>query len=79
MTILSSSHGPRHPRRKPKVVLLDLDDTLYRTHEVPQVVHRRIEGEAWADGAGRTAAAQRLCVVAGVVHAGAADQAWALV
>lgn len=37
--------APAHPDRKFKVMLVDLDDTLYRVEEVPKLVKQKIEGE----------------------------------
>lgn len=37
--------SPKGVAPQPKVLLLDLDDTLYRNHEVPTIVKERIQGE----------------------------------
>lgn len=44
--------GPHKSQvRRPKVMLIDLDDTLYRAHTIPTIVRERIQGaSAWMTG-----------------------------
>ncbi len=43
--------SPKGSVPQPKVLLLDLDDTLYRNHKVPTIVKERIQGKpSWACG-----------------------------